>query len=55
MPQRAWNGVYHLGGYSPWIQMLEGVVQGGIGAPKGYQVKQVHLVSAKYSGADIEF
>ena len=35
--------------------MLEGVVQGGIGAPKGCQVKQVHLVSAKYSGADIEF
>lgn len=40
-----WNLLYHLGGNGPWIEMEDGVVQGGIGPPNGCFVEQVHMVS----------
>src|SRR5579862_152250 len=42
---RGWNLLYHLGGNGPWIERIDGVVEGGIGVPKGCRVEQVHMVS----------
>lgn len=42
-----WNLLYHLGGYGPWIERLEGLVttqDAGIGPPKGCIVDGVHMV-----------
>lgn len=39
-----WNILYHLGGNSPWIEKVDGVVKGGIGPPEGCRVEQVHMV-----------
>lgn len=40
-----WNILYHLGGNGPWIQKMDGVVQGGVGPPEGCTVEQVHMMS----------
>lgn len=40
-----WNILYHIGGNSPWIQKIDGVVQAGFGPPPGCHVEQVHMVS----------
>lgn len=39
-----WNILYHLGGNGPWIEKVDGVVEGGIAAPEGCKVEQVHMV-----------
>ncbi|KAI9823486.1 MAG: acid phosphatase pho5 [Thelocarpon impressellum] len=41
----AWNILYHLGGNGPWIEKVDGVVEGGIGPPDGCSVQQVHMMS----------
>lgn len=44
---KARNSLYHLGGYGPWIEKIEGVVvtgDVGIGPPKGCAVDGVHMV-----------
>ncbi|KAF2434710.1 phosphoglycerate mutase-like protein [Tothia fuscella] len=40
-----WNILYHLGGNGPWIQKVDGIVDGGIGPPEGCEVEQVHMMS----------
>jgi acid phosphatase len=42
---RKWNILYHLGGNGPWIQKVDGIVEGGIGPPGGCKVEQVHMMS----------
>ena len=42
--ERDWNLLYHLGGNGPWIEKIDGIVEGGIGVPKGCRVEQVHMV-----------
>ncbi|KAI5197755.1 phosphoglycerate mutase-like protein [Aureobasidium subglaciale] len=39
-----WNIFYHLGGNSPWIPKLDGVVEGGFSPPEGCRVEQVHMM-----------
>jgi acid phosphatase len=39
-----WNLHYHLGGYGPWVEKLDGPVQ-GLEVPAGCRVDQVHMVS----------
>jgi hypothetical protein len=39
-----WDLFYHLGGYGPWIQKVDGVLEGGVGPPKSCRVEQVHMV-----------
>jgi acid phosphatase len=39
-----WNLLYHLGGNGPWIQKVDGVLEGGIGPPPQCRVEQVHMV-----------
>ena len=43
--ERGWNLLYHLGGNGPWIEKVDGIVDGGIEVPKGCKVEQVHMVS----------
>ncbi|CCX06869.1 Similar to 3-phytase B; acc. no. P34754 [Pyronema omphalodes CBS 100304] len=40
-----WNILYHLGGNGPWIDRLDGVVDGGVAVPSGCEVDMVHLMS----------
>lgn len=40
-----WNILYHLGGNGPWIEKVDGVLEGGIAVPAGCTVEQVHMVS----------
>ncbi|KAK5009627.1 hypothetical protein LTR60_005155 [Cryomyces antarcticus] len=40
-----WNILYHLGGNGPWVEKVDGAVEGGIGVPDGCQVEQVHMMS----------
>ncbi|KAK8250562.1 histidine phosphatase superfamily [Phyllosticta capitalensis] len=40
-----WNILYHLGGNGPWVEKVDGVVHGGIAAPDGCVVDQVHMMS----------
>ncbi|KAF2762490.1 multiple inositol polyphosphate phosphatase [Pseudovirgaria hyperparasitica] len=40
-----WNILYHLGGNGPWVEKIDGVVEGGIMVPKGCVVDQVHMMS----------
>jgi acid phosphatase len=40
-----WNILYHLGGNGPWIQKMDGIVEGGVGPPEGCTVEQVHMMS----------
>jgi hypothetical protein len=40
-----WNILYHLGGNGPWIEKLENTVAGGIAAPEGCEVEQVHMMA----------
>jgi acid phosphatase len=42
--KKGWNLLYHLGGNGPWIEKVDGVVDGGIGVPEGCNVEQVHMV-----------
>jgi acid phosphatase len=42
---KKWNILYHLGGNGPWIQKVDGIVDGGIGPPEGCTVEQVHMMS----------
>jgi acid phosphatase len=42
---KEWNILYHLGGNGPWIQKVDGIVEGGIGPPEGCIVEQVHMMS----------
>lgn len=52
---RQWNLLYHLGGYSPWIEMIDGVSNdqehenGGTGPPSGCVVDSVHMVDLSHS------
>lgn len=42
-----WNLLYHLGGNGPWIEKVDGVVDGasgGLAPPEGCRVEQVHMV-----------
>ncbi|KAL4937238.1 hypothetical protein BDV06DRAFT_216033 [Aspergillus oleicola] len=39
-----WNLYYHLGGYGPWVEKVDGEVQ-GIEPPTGCQVDQVHMMA----------
>jgi len=41
-----WNILYHLGGYSPWIEKVDDVVplNRGVAPPEGCSVEQVHMV-----------
>ncbi|KAL3493609.1 histidine phosphatase superfamily [Aspergillus germanicus] len=39
-----WNLHYHLGGYGPWVEKLDGHVQ-GIEVPTGCRVDQVHMMA----------
>lgn len=39
-----WNILYHLGGVGPWVEKTLDVVPGGIDAPAGCEVEQVHMV-----------
>jgi acid phosphatase len=43
-----WNLHYHLGGYGPWVEKLDGLVQ-GIEVPTGCRVDQVHMVGRQAS------
>jgi len=43
-PSKGWNLLYHLGGNSPWIPKIDGIVDGGIDPPKGCTVDMVHMV-----------
>ncbi|KAI9809288.1 MAG: hypothetical protein M1825_002579 [Sarcosagium campestre] len=40
-----WNILYHLGGNGPWIEKVDGIVEGGIGTPDGCRVEQIHMMS----------
>ncbi|KAI9804964.1 MAG: acid phosphatase pho5 [Piccolia ochrophora] len=42
---KGWNLLYHLGGNGPWIEKVDGVVEGGIGTPDECVVDQVHMMS----------
>ncbi|KAI5809992.1 histidine phosphatase superfamily [Peziza echinospora] len=44
-PSKGWNLLYHLGGNSPWIPKIDGIVDGGIDPPKGCTVDMVHMMS----------
>lgn len=46
-----WNILYHLGGNGPWVEKVEGVVEGGIAVPKGCDVEMVHMVRCSRRGA----
>jgi acid phosphatase len=39
-----WNILYHLGGVGPWVEKTIDVVEGGVAAPDGCEVEQVHMV-----------
>jgi acid phosphatase len=39
-----WNILYHLGGNGPWIERIDGFVDGGVAVPSGCEVDMVHLV-----------
>jgi acid phosphatase len=39
-----WNILYHLGGNGPWVEKVIDIVDGGIAAPEGCHVEQVHMV-----------
>lgn len=39
-----WNHLYHQGGNGPWIQKIDGVVDGGIDVPEGCKIDMVHGV-----------
>lgn len=39
-----WDLLYHLGGNGPWIEKVDGVVEGGIQVPAGCKVDMVHMV-----------
>lgn len=39
-----WNLLYHLGGNGPWVEKVDGVVEGGIQVPAGCKVDMVHMV-----------
>ncbi len=43
-----WNLYYRLGGYGPWIEKLDGPVQ-GLEPPAGCHVDQVHMVLPTFS------
>lgn len=42
--EKPWNIMYHMGGNSPWIPKLSGIVDGGIEPSAGCRVEQVHMV-----------
>ncbi|KAK7536406.1 3-phytase B precursor [Phyllosticta citribraziliensis] len=42
---RDWNIFYHLGGNGPWVEKVDGVVQGAVVVPDGCEVEQVHMMS----------
>lgn len=42
-----WNLLYHLGGNGPWIEKVDGVVEGGTAPREGCVVEQVHMVWKK--------
>lgn len=42
-----WNLLYHLGGNGPWIEKIDGVVEGGIQVPMGCKVDMVHMVGSR--------
>jgi acid phosphatase len=42
-----WNILYHLGGNGPWIEKVTDVVEGGVAAPAGCKVEQIHMVGAR--------
>ena len=44
--------LYHLGGNGPWIEKVEGIVEGGIGVPEGCRVEQVHMVDTRCDSVD---
>lgn len=39
-----WDLLYHLGGNGPWVEKVDGVVEGGIQVPAGCKVDMVHMV-----------
>jgi len=49
----AWKPLYHLGGNSPWIQKVDGVVDTDCNTPPGCRVDQVHMVGAQYDRVQV--
>lgn len=45
--EKGWNLLYHLGGNGPWIEKIDGVVDGGLGPPEGCKVEQAHMVGRR--------
>lgn len=39
-----WNILYHLGGNGPWVEKVDGVLEGGIQVPDGCEVDMAHMV-----------
>jgi len=42
--QGEWNIFYHLGGNGPWVEKVDGVLDGGIQVPDGCEVDMAHMV-----------
>lgn len=42
--ENGWDLLYHLGGNGPWVEKVDGVVEGGIQVPAGCKVDMVHMV-----------
>lgn len=40
--------MYHVGGNGPWIEKVDGVVEGGIEPPEKCSVEQIHMVCARW-------
>ncbi|KAH0555685.1 hypothetical protein GP486_006372 [Trichoglossum hirsutum] len=54
--EKGWNLLYHLGGNGPWIEKVDGIVDGGIGVPEGMLdlLKRIKESRQKLEG-DLEF
>lgn len=49
-----WNLLYHLGGNGPWVEKIDGVVEGGIQVPEDCEVDMVHMVGSRVRMASPE-
>jgi hypothetical protein len=46
---QTWNILYHLGGNSPWIPKLDGLIESDISPPPSCKVEQVHMVGLNFT------
>lgn len=49
-----WDLLYHLGGNGPWVEKVDGVVEGGIQVPAGCKVDMVHMVCSHELGVKMK-